>query len=375
MMNNFEKKPTKGVIVVTYPDEFSKKEIIGLVSAAGLTVARVMTQHYLGNKYGVGAGKAEEIKQIAEEIHSEGIIVDEHLTSSQAYRLSKLTGQNVIDRERLILNIFSKRATTSEGKLQVQLAELKYAMPRVKEEVNRSLSGEQQGLRGSGVSAVDVRFRDMKRQMSFIQKRLVQVAKQRNLFRNQREKLDVPLVSLVGYTSSGKTTLFNRLTSEEKEVASSLFTTLSTTTRIVELTDSAKILLSDTVGFISRLPTYMIEAFKSTLDELIYANIVLLLLDASESPHDMDLKYRNCWNVLRELKVLASKVVVVLNKSDLASADSINHAKNLTAESPSVVISAKCGDGTHMLKSIILQRLSSYLSIPNKNSQTLEISS
>jgi len=358
-MNNFGKKAGKGVIAVTYPDEFSKKEVIGLANAAGLMVARVVTQKYLGNKYGVGAGKAEEIKQIADEVNSEVIIVDEHLTSSQAYRLSKLTGQNVIDRERLILDIFSKRATTAEGKLQVQLAELKYAMPRVKEEVNRSLSGEQQGLGGSGVSAVDVRFRDMKRQMSFIQKRLVQVAKQRSLFRSQRERLDMPLVSLVGYTSSGKTTLFNRLASEEKEVANSLFTTLSTTTRTAALPDSTKILLSDTVGFISRLPTYMIEAFKSTLDELIYANLVLLLLDASESPQDIDLKYRSCWNVLRELKVPASKVIVVLNKSDLASDEGINHAKNLTAELPSVTISAKRGDGTHVLKNIILQRVSS----------------
>lgn len=358
-MNNFGKKAGKGVIAVTYPDEFAKKEFIGLANAAGLMVAQVVTQKYLGNKYGVGAGKAEEIKQIAEEIHSEGIIVDEHLTSSQAYNLSKLTGQNVTDRERLILDIFSKRATTAEGKLQVQLAELKYAMPRVKEEVNRSLSGERPGFSGMGASAVDVRFRDMRRQMSFIQKRLVQVAKQRSLFRNQREKLDMPLVSLVGYTSSGKTTLFNRLAFEEKEVATSLFTTLSTTTRTAVLPDSTKILLSDTVGFISRLPTYMIEAFKSTLDELIYANLILLLLDASELLQDMDLKYRSCWDILRELRVPASKVIVVLNKSDLASDEGINHAKNLTAELPSVTISAKRGDGTHVLKNIILRRVTS----------------
>src|SRR5574341_828205 len=238
-------------------------------------------------------------------------------------------------------------------------AELKYSMPRVKDEINRSLGGEQQGLGGSGISAVDVRFRDMKRQMSFVQKRLVQVAKQRSLFRNQREKLDMPLVSLVGYTSSGKTTLFNMLASEEKEVASSLFTTLSTTTRTVQLPDSTKILLSDTVGFISRLPTYMIEAFKSTIDELIYANLVLLMVDASEPFADMQIKYSSCWDILRELKVPASKVVVVLNKSDLASDEGINHAKNLTAELPSVKISATRGDGTHVLKNLILQRISS----------------
>jgi GTP-binding protein HflX len=359
MMNNIGKRTGKGVIAVTYPEEFSKKEFIGLANAAGLLVARVVTQKYLGNKYGVGAGKAEEIKQICEEIRCEGIIVDEHLTSSQAYNLSKLTGQDVTDRERLILDIFSKRATTAEGKLQVQLAELKYAMPRVKDEVNRTLGTERQGFSGGGASAVDVRFRDMKRQMSFIQKRLLQVAKQRSLFRNQRERLDMPLVSLVGYTSSGKTTLFNNLTFEEKEVSNSLFTTLSTTTRTAVLPDSTKILLSDTVGFISRLPTYMIEAFKSTLDELIYANLVLLLLDVSESLQDMDLKYRSCWDILRELKVPASRVIVVLNKSDLAPDERINHARNLTAELPSVTISAKRGDGTHKLKNIILQRVSS----------------
>jgi GTP-binding protein HflX len=346
------------VLVVTYPDEFTKQEAVGLGEAAGYFVAQRVTQKFLNHaEYGVGSGKAEELRQIANQVGSEVIIVDERLTSSQINNLSKLTGQQVMDRERLILNIFSKRAQTTEAKLQVELAELRYEMPRARENVRLSVKGEKQGLSGMGEYAVDVRFRDLRRRMSFVKEKLREASKRRSLHRTQRRKLNIPFVSLVGYTSSGKTTLFNRLTEEEKEIAGSLFTTLTTTTRSVTLPDLTKMLISDTVGFISRLPTYMIEAFKTTLDELTYADLILLLLDASEPLSDMGIKYNSCMQILQELKVSPSRVIVILNKSDQASSKSITDARNLSKESPSIVISAKRGDGLHLLKNLIQKNL------------------
>ncbi|MCL4436316.1 MAG: GTPase HflX [Thaumarchaeota archaeon] len=350
--------PHSKAVLIAYHDPFAKQEAIGLAEAAGFEVAQTVVQRYLKHgEFGVGSGKAEEIKQIAETSGCKNIIVDEGLTSSQIYNLSKITGKNIIDREKLILDIFASRATTTEAKLQVQLAELGYEMPRARQNVRLSVKGEQQGLSGIGEYAVDVRFRALKKQMVSIKAKLREAEKRRDLYRSQRQKLNMPLVSLVGYTSSGKTTLFNRMTDEDKEVASSLFTTLGTTTRTVSLPDSTKILLSDTVGFISRLPTYMIEAFKSTLEELNYANVVLLVVDASESPYDISIKYSTCLTTLKELKVAASKVITVLNKSDIASKANIDEAKDIVRDSPHTVISAKCGDGTRLLKNLIMQNV------------------
>jgi GTP-binding protein HflX len=347
----------KKAVLVTYPDTFAKQEAIGLAEAAGFEVAQTVIQSYLKHgEFGVGSGKAEELKQIADEANSADIIVDEGLTSSQLNNLAKITGRRVIDRERLILDIFASRANTSEAKLQVQLAELGYEMPRARQNVRLSVKGERQGLSGMGEYAIDVRFRALKKRMSFIKERLREAEKRRELYRSQRQKLHMPLVSLVGYTSSGKTTLFNRLAEEDKEVASSLFTTLTTTTRSVMLPDHTKILLSDTVGFISRLPTYMIEAFKSTLDELNYADLVLLMVDASEPVADMRIKYDSCLSILKELKVSA-KVITVLNKSDITSKENLVAVKNIVGGSLCTVVSAKRGDGTHVLKTLIRQNL------------------
>lgn len=348
----------KRAILVTYPDAFTKQEAVGLAEAAGFEVTQIVVQRYLRHgEFAVGSGKADEIKQIANTIDCTEIIVDERLTSSQVSKLARLTGKTVIDRERLILDIFVSRANTSEARLQVELAELAYEMPRARQNVRLSPKGERQGLSGMGETAVDIRFRALKKRMSFIKERLREAGKRRDLHRSQRERLNMPFVSLVGYTSSGKTTLFNRLTNEDKEVAASLFTTLGTTTRTVSLPDSTRILLSDTVGFISRLPTYMIEAFKSTLDELNYADLVLLMVDASEPSDNVSIKYHSCLNTLRELKISTSKVVIILNKSDIASNEDVTKVRDLIGDLPFTVISAKRGDGTHVLKTLIRQNL------------------
>ena len=361
------------VILVTYPDNFSLQEAQSLVESSSPSmsphpqVVKVITQKYLNHaRYGLGSGKAEEIKEFVKQSKADQIVVDEHLTPKQIHNLEKLTGAQVIDRERLILNIFHSRASTVEAKLQIELAEVKYEMPRVRENAKlTSGSTERAGKGGMGEYTVDVKFRDLKRRMTFIKKKLADAHTKRELYRQQRLKTKMPIVSLIGYTSSGKTTLFNSLTSENKEISSSLFTTLSTTTRSFRINNNEKqekessLLLIDTVGFISRLPHYMIDAFKSTLQESLAADLILLLIDASEKFEDIKIKYESCWNVLDELKVDKSKVFVILTKCDgvIGLSERIDNIANDLSVSNPITISSKTGYGIHKLKTMIAHNL------------------
>ena len=347
-------------ILVTYPDEFARREITELAVAAGYEVNKVVTQRdIIKSEYGVGVGKAQELEGIVEETHSDTIIIDESVTSAQANKLSAKTHAQVIDRERLILNIFARRATTTEAKLQVQLAELRYALPRARDAVRYSVKGEQAGFMGMGEYAVDVKFRALRKQMTFIKEKLEKSKAVRNLHTAERRKLGVPFVSLAGYTSSGKTTLFNRLTTESKEISPNLFTTLTTTTRMVTFPNSrSKMLLSDTVGFISRLPTYLVESFKSTLDELRYADVVLLMVDASEPIESIQTKFMSCRQTLAELEVDPGRILLVLNKMDLLPDRGRSNPEEdlLFKDFDLVKISATEGYGLRQLRNHILQR-------------------
>jgi GTP-binding protein HflX len=347
-------------ILVTYPDDFAKREITELAKAAGYEVSQIVTQRdIIKSEFGVGVGKAQELEGMVEDTHSDTIIIDESVTSAQANKLSSKTHAQVIDRERLILNIFARRASTTEAKLQVQLAELHYALPRARDAVRYSVKGEQAGFMGMGEYAVDVKFRALRKQMSFIKDKLEKSRTVRDLHTTERRKLGVPFVSLAGYTSSGKTTLFNRLTSESKEASPNLFTTLATTTRMVSFPNSKRrILLSDTVGFISRLPAYLVESFKSTLDELRYADLVLLMVDASEADDSVKTKFLSCRETLSELEVDPGKILLVLNKVDLlANRDPSDlEAGPLFKEFDVVSISAVQGYGLRQLRNRILGR-------------------
>lgn len=364
------------VILVTYPDDFILNEAKQLVlSIPEYEIVKVFTQKYFNRaKYGIGPGKAEEIEKFVKETKEiEEIIVDEHLSSKQIYNLEKLIGVTVKDRERLILDIFYTRATTVEAKLQIQLAEIEYEMPRVRENAKLlSNSKERAGKGGSGEYIVDVHFRDLKRQMSFIKEKLNDAKIKRNIYQHQRQKIRMPLVSLVGYTSSGKTTLFNLLTNESKETSSNLFTTLSTTTRSFKISHNNKnnntrerekeeergILIVDTVGFISRLPTYMIDAFKSTLEESLIADLILLLIDSSEEIEDIRIKYSNCLQILEELNVDKSKLFTVLTKVDKINTRRINEiVESLRISNNDVIaISSNTGYGIHKLKTLLMMK-------------------
>jgi GTP-binding protein HflX len=362
------------VILVTYPDEFVQNEAIELTQAAGYQIIHLLTQKRLiHQQYGVGNGKAEELRDIAENEKTEMIIVDERLSSGQAHNLAKFCHQEVIDRERLILDIFNSRATTTEAKLQVKLAELKYEIPRAREAVRISLKGEQAGFMGMGEYAVDIKFRALKRQMVSIQKKLEDARRQRQLFKTSRAKLNIPYVSLAGYTSSGKTTLFNKFVSETKEESPNLFTTLTTTTRSFEPLPARKVLLSDTVGFISRLPTYMVEAFKSTLEELTYADLILLMIDSSERLSDIQIKYQSCREVLDQLHINPVKILCVLNKIDLVPNEEIAEKAAIFHDLPTISISSKTGEGTKKLRLKIVQRVFEEEDVIDENSDERKI--
>jgi GTP-binding protein HflX len=361
------------VLLVTYPDDFILNEAKQLIlSIPEYEIVKVFTQKYLNHaKYGMGSGKAEEIEKFVKETKEiEEIIVDEHLTSKQIFNLESLIGVPVKDRERLILDIFYTRATTVEAKLQIQLAEIEYEMPRVRENAKLlSNSKERAGKGGMGEYIVDVHFRDLKRQMSFIKEKLNEVKIKRNIYQHQRQKLRMPVVSLVGYTSSGKTTLFNLLTNESKETSSNLFTTLSTTTRLFKVPSNIKnnkrekenrdkILIVDTVGFISRLPTYMIDAFKSTLEESLAADLILLLIDSSEKIENIRIKYSNCLQILEELKVDMSKLFLILTKVDTIDTRIISEiVYSLGISNNDIIpISSNTGYGINKLKTLLIQK-------------------
>jgi len=376
------------VILVTYPQDFILNEGKQLVlSIPNYEIVKVFTQKYLNHaKYGIGSGKAEEIEKFVQQTEGiEEIIVDNHLTSKQIYNLEKLIGVTVKDRERLILDIFFTRATTVEAKLQIQLAEIEYEMPRIREKAKLlSNSKERAGKGGMGEYIVDVHFRDLKRQMSFIREKLNDAKLKRKIYQYQRQKIKKYIVSLVGYTSSGKTTLFNLLTDESKEISPNLFTTLSTTTRSLKDSPQRKnitknkgegILIVDTVGFISRLPPYMIDAFKSTLEESIVADLILLLLDSSEEIEDMRIKYLNCLQILEELNVDKSKLVTVLTKVDRIDTRRISEivrkleiSKNNNSINNSIIwISSNTGYGIHKLKTLFMKNQLLQTTHGNKN--------
>ncbi len=310
-------------ILITYDNEDAVKEALGLCEAAGYKVAKIIRQKILNKtKFGIGEGKLEEIKELAIKIRPDVIIYDEVLKPSQNYNLASSLKINILDRESLILEIFEKRSSSYESHLQIKLAQFRYEMSRAKEKVRLAKMGEQPGFMGIGMYEVDSYYNDIQNRMKSIKAKLAKAGKQRALHREARRRVGLRIISLAGYTSAGKTTLFNLLTGETKEESPELFTTLSTTTRKIFI-EKNPILISDTVGFISKLPAYMIEAFKSTLEELRYADVVIVVIDVSDTVEDLKKKFRSCQKTLADLDVDQEKVVYALNKSDLASPEEI----------------------------------------------------
>lgn len=347
-------------ILITYDKEDSLKEALGLCDAAGYEVRKIIQHRILNkSKYGLGEGKVDELKEMLSSIKPDVIIFDEILKPSQNYNLASTLKMNILDREALILQIFERRAKSSESTLQVKMAQLRYEMSRAKEKVRLAKMGEQPGFMGIGKFEVDVYFNDIKNRMNGVKSKLAKSSTQRALHRQARKRFGFKTISLAGYTSAGKTTLFNVLTGEEKEESPKLFTTLSTTTRKITLRNS-EVLISDTVGFISRLPAYMVQAFKSTLEELIYTDVVIVVIDVSDTILELRKKFKSCISTLDEIGVSKDKMIFVLNKSDLVSKEEVVERANqldLTNNKKWLAVSSSTGFNITQLKTLIYQAL------------------
>jgi GTP-binding protein HflX len=355
-------------ILITYPNQFALSEAKSLAESAGYSIIEVISQKNLTrSRFGVGKGKADEIKERVATLKPDVIIFDEVLKPSQQYNLARVCKIDVLDREKLILEIFLNRAVTNESRIQVKLAQLKYDIVRVKEKSRLAKLGEQPGFFGLGKYDADVHILDIKKRTALLKKKLQAEEKKRALHRIQRLSDNLPLISLTGYTSAGKTSLFNILSSENKETSTKLFTTLTTFTRASEI-EGRKVLVSDTIGFISKLPPYMIEAFKSTLSELNYANIILLIIDFSDDVPIIKKKLKSSLEILSKLQISFQKCILVLNKIDMVKTNEIKDKiteLNVNENMDQIIpISAQMGYNLPELKKLIFKQLVNQSSPP-----------
>ena len=341
-----------GVIRYSRRERLSREEFEELLRSAGYEVLAVLEQNREEHpRYNIGRGKLEELKELVKELRPDKVIFANRLTPSQAYNLWKELRVEIIDRWQLVLEIFEKRAHSKEAKLQVELASLQYEVPLVKEAIRRIKLGDRAGFKGMGEYQTRQYLKHVRYRMGKIREELERVRADREVKRKRREGLGFILIALAGYTNAGKSTLLNALAGEDIEAKNQMFTTLDTTTRRFKL-GRKRVLLTDTVGFIDNLPPFIVEAFHSTLEEIVKADVVLLVLDISEPWGEVRRKLLASINVLRDLKALDKPIIIVMNKMDLTTAEDVEEKKKLIEEivedvAPSVravvKISAKMG--------------------------------
>jgi len=339
------------------------EELKSLAESAGYTIVAQMEQTRTPDaRYQLGAGKVEELAALVKENGAEKVIFDNSLRTIQAYNLAKATKVETIDRFQLILEIFTKRATTTEANLQIQLATLKNELKHAKEKVRLSKRGEQPGFMGIGVYAADVYKEAIKRQVHTIQKKLKDVRGKRVLHRDRRTELGFFSISMAGYTNAGKSLLFNALAEATAQVNNALFTTLSTTTRLIEFSNR-KFLLTDTVGFIERLPLSLIEAFHSTLEETIYSDLIILVIDINEPLETIEKKNKTCQETIDRIGASGVPVITVLNKIDkLSEAEATQRFEELKDKTQNpLLISALKRTNLDLLRHEILKKLEGYI--------------
>ena len=303
--------------VKRYMVEDSLEELAQLVATAGgQECGRIIQERDKPTPaYYIGKGKAQELAAWCKSRHIEMVVFDEELSPSQQHNLEKVIQCKVLDRTGLILDVFARHARSREGQLQVELAQLKYMLPRLMGKgVELSRLGAGIGTRGPGETKLETDRRRIKRRINHIQYKLGQVRRQRQLYRCKRQSVPMPVVALVGYTNAGKSTLMNALTDAGVLVQDKLFATLDPTTRRLQLPNHQTVLLSDTVGFIRKLPHQLIEAFKATLEEVAEADLLLHVIDASH--FEMNEQAQTVREILRELGLEEKPCIPVLNKID-----------------------------------------------------------
>jgi GTP-binding protein HflX len=336
------------------PASESLAELERLADTAGLIVVErtVQTLRRIHPATFVGQGKVEEIKRLVEQLSADVVIFDDPLTPAQQRNLEKAVGKKVLDRSALILDIFARRARSLEGKMQVELAQLQYLLPRLTRQwTHLSRLGGGVGTRGPGETQLEVDRRRVRERIAQLGRRLADVERTRSLHRHERASVPFPTVALVGYTNAGKSTLMNALTRAGVLVEDKLFATLDPTVRRLRLPNGLTVLLADTVGFIHKLPHQLVEAFKSTLEEVRHADLLLHVVDASH-PNWVE-QAQVVEAVLRDIGAAERPVVRVMNKTDLLAPATAPAGAGVD----SVAISAAHGRGIDRLLAAVEDRL------------------
>ena len=321
----------------------SLDELADLLDTAGGTVSCQVVQNldHPDRATYIGKGKALELREMVSIQEADGIICDDELSASQMRNLSELTDTKVIDRTTLILDIFASHAKTREGRLQVEIAQQKYRYARLRgmgEALSRLGAGI--GTRGPGETKLETDRRVIQKRISKLSDEIEAMKRARDTARKKRSDSPLPAAAIVGYTNAGKSTLLNRLTGSDMLSEDKLFATLDPTTRVALLPDGQKVLFTDTVGFINKLPHNLVDAFRSTLEEAGYADIILHVIDASDPQAEMHRKV--VYDTLRDLDISGRPVITVWNKADLISKDEVFRDFDSDA---SVRISARTGEG------------------------------
>lgn len=333
-------------------DDESLRELEELLqTAGGICTGKVLQNRHTPDPHSfIGEGKAMEVRQLVEATGSTMVIFDNELSPGNIRALEELIGVTVLDRSALILDIFAQRAKTKEGRLQVELAQYKYLLPRLSG-MGTSLSRQGGGIgtRGPGETKLESDRRHIRERIDRLEGELEQVRKVRSVQRERRMKNAIPVVAIVGYTNSGKSTLLNQLTGAGIPANNRLFDTLDTTSRLLTVSDNLDVILSDTVGFISKLPHHLVNAFRATLEELEYADLLLHVIDASDPYPEQHIAVVE--KLISQLARPGTPVLKCYNKADLVYTDEIPRGKNIVA------ISAKKGINMDGLLSAIEKAL------------------
>ncbi len=380
--------PSRAILVgvklrdtLMHETEESLQELRQLTETAGIEVVceTIQSRNVPNPTYFIGEGKVDELKAVVSELEADAIIFDEELSPAQTRNIENMLDIATVDRTGLILQVFAQRALTSEARLQVSLAQLEYALPRLTRmwtHLSRIATSGGSGsgaLRGPGETQLEMDRRWVRRQISQVKKALETVEKRRQVQRQNR--LEKIKVSLVGYTNAGKSTLFNTLTGENVLAEDKLFATLDSTTRRVSLPQNQNILLSDTVGFIKKLPHQLVAAFKATLEEVTEADLLLHVVDISHPEAEAQVAAVD--TVLQELDASDIPMVMAFNKIDqLEKEDQLHILKSRFPEA--ISISAQRGDGIETLTETLAQRFASHgamlnLSIPYTDGKALDM--
>ena len=326
------------------------KELAGLSNTLGLEIIgkETVNPREKNIQYGMGTGKAAEIAEKAASMGAECLIFDRDISPSQQRNWEKLAKIPVMDRQELIIQIFSGRARTKEAALQTELAELNYTLPRLQHkyiDLNRQRGGRY-GTRGSGETRLETDRRQIEQRIGRLEDEIAEIRKQRETQRKQRQRRQIPTAALIGYTNAGKSSLLNKMTGAAVFAEDKLFATLDSTSRRMELPGGMQVLLIDTVGFIRRLPHSLIRAFQSTLEEACLSDLLIHVLDASDP--DAESQYETTISVLQDLGAVDIKRIIVLNKADKPeAAESIDRL--LKTFQGSIAVSAVSGDGLSAL--------------------------